>query len=476
MTTPMTDGSSQLSEREQEILKLVATGATNQQIANSLNISVNTVKVHLRNIFPKIGAGSRTEATLFAMRSGLVQVGRTDQGIETPPVVDVPAAVEIGGVAPLIEPERPRLAVVPPSDDAASPHADAVTPRHINSWMATTGRPARWLRHPLFVVTCVFMVLLSGVGVWQLTAAQRQVPVNTPVPLVQSEKWQIRAPLTVGRNDFAVADYDNRLYVIGGGTLTGVSDATERFDPQSNTWVLLSAKPTPVKRVEAVTIGGRIYVPGGEQADGTILKIFEAYDPRNERWERLPDLPAPRSQYALAKVEGKLYMFGGWDGRQITGDVWSFDPAGLTWSKQSPLPTPRSNAGAAVLDNMVYVMGGETSKGAVRTNERYDASADGRSQSWSSALPLPAPMASPAVTTVVNQIVVFDALRHTALRYTQAEEKWSGVALPADTALSNRMAQLGTNLIVFGPLKDSGPVAVSQYEAVYTRLLPFTLK
>src|SRR5215208_3020082 len=70
----MSNDSSQISEREREILRLVATGATNQQIAYQLNISVNTVKVHLRNIFGKIGVTSRTEATVFAVRNGLVQI------------------------------------------------------------------------------------------------------------------------------------------------------------------------------------------------------------------------------------------------------------------------------------------------------------------------------------------------------------------------------------------------------------------
>src|SRR3989304_3042156 len=64
---------SELSEREQEILKLVATGASNKEIARKLNISTNTVKVHLRNIFAKIGAASRTEAAMYAVNSGFIQ-------------------------------------------------------------------------------------------------------------------------------------------------------------------------------------------------------------------------------------------------------------------------------------------------------------------------------------------------------------------------------------------------------------------
>src|SRR5687768_2580013 len=55
----MINQTNQLSEREREILRLVAGGLTNQQIANQLGISVNTVKVHLRNVFAKIGVASR---------------------------------------------------------------------------------------------------------------------------------------------------------------------------------------------------------------------------------------------------------------------------------------------------------------------------------------------------------------------------------------------------------------------------------
>ncbi len=61
-----------LSPREEEVLQLVAQGATNRQIGNSLFISENTVKTHLRNIMEKLHLANRSQAAAYAVKRGLV--------------------------------------------------------------------------------------------------------------------------------------------------------------------------------------------------------------------------------------------------------------------------------------------------------------------------------------------------------------------------------------------------------------------
>jgi DNA-binding NarL/FixJ family response regulator len=63
-----------LTDRELEVLKLVARGLPNKEVATTLTISETTVKTHLRAIFAKLGVLSRTEAIATASRRGLVQL------------------------------------------------------------------------------------------------------------------------------------------------------------------------------------------------------------------------------------------------------------------------------------------------------------------------------------------------------------------------------------------------------------------
>lgn len=66
--------SSGLTDREQEILKLIAEGNTNKQIAERLCLSIKTVQTHRTHIMDKLGAHDRTELVKFAIRKGLVSI------------------------------------------------------------------------------------------------------------------------------------------------------------------------------------------------------------------------------------------------------------------------------------------------------------------------------------------------------------------------------------------------------------------
>jgi DNA-binding NarL/FixJ family response regulator len=63
--------SDQLSEREREILRLIGSGRTNQEIAQLLQVSGSTVRTHLQHILDKLGLENRNQAVLYAIRIGL---------------------------------------------------------------------------------------------------------------------------------------------------------------------------------------------------------------------------------------------------------------------------------------------------------------------------------------------------------------------------------------------------------------------
>jgi DNA-binding NarL/FixJ family response regulator len=63
---------STLTQRERDVLKLMAEGKKNPQIAKDLVITLSTVKFHVSSIFKKLGVETRTEAVVYAMKLGLI--------------------------------------------------------------------------------------------------------------------------------------------------------------------------------------------------------------------------------------------------------------------------------------------------------------------------------------------------------------------------------------------------------------------
>lgn len=67
-------GSQELSDRELEVLRLIAKGRSNQQISTVLNIAESTVRFHINNIFDKLNVSDRTQAVIIAVNRGIVRL------------------------------------------------------------------------------------------------------------------------------------------------------------------------------------------------------------------------------------------------------------------------------------------------------------------------------------------------------------------------------------------------------------------
>ncbi len=76
---PAPDSSQSLTEREAEVLRLIAQGLSNREIADRLVLSEATVRTHVSNILNKLHLASRTQAALYALREGLASL-KEDEG------------------------------------------------------------------------------------------------------------------------------------------------------------------------------------------------------------------------------------------------------------------------------------------------------------------------------------------------------------------------------------------------------------
>ena len=72
LTKTVGDSQNPLTQREQEILVLIAAGKTNQEIAELLHIATGTVRVHVHAILQKLEVRDRTQAAVLAIQKGLV--------------------------------------------------------------------------------------------------------------------------------------------------------------------------------------------------------------------------------------------------------------------------------------------------------------------------------------------------------------------------------------------------------------------
>jgi DNA-binding CsgD family transcriptional regulator/N-acetylneuraminic acid mutarotase len=428
-----------LTERELEIVRAVATGATNQQIARDLVISVNTVKVHLKNIFVKLDIQSRTEVALYAVKEGLVEV-------ERPVAAEEELAAESAPVAraPI---SRSRRAIL----------------------LATVVFAATVAALPR-----VEMPTIAPQGSEFLDERAGTTQGGSPAQL---QRWESLAPLPTPRSRLAAVYYQGRVLIIGGDTLAGSTGTVDEYDPSTNSWRNRTAKPTPVNNVGAALIGGKVYVPGGYSSEEGVVAVLEVYDPQADSWEAGSAMPVPLCAYAIAAVEGKLYVFGGWTGSAYVAATMEYDPGTGAWSEKTPMPSPRGFASAGVIDGKIYVVGGYDGQREFATVEEYDPSQEGRGEPWRQRTAMSLRRGGLGVATIAGSLYAIGGgwNRYLAFneRYDPRSDQWSALETPVLGQWRNLAVVAGDTVIyALGGWNGDFLGANYEYQALFTYYLP----
>lgn len=192
---------------------------------------------------------------------------------------------------------------------------------------------------------------------------------------IGNDKWTIPSPyaeMTERRHDAATIYRNAKVYVIGGKShnKAEIKNSNEVYDIASDTWTTLMPLPMALEDAHGGEYNNKIYICGGNSASGVSKKLYE-YDIAINSWEEKASMNYAREAHMTAMYDGKLYVFGGRGDSNASSTVEVYDRQTDTWTVISNLPTPRWHGQAVVLNDYIYVLGG-TNNPTWRDNPDYD--------------------------------------------------------------------------------------------------------
>jgi len=442
----MPNSDSGLSERESEILRLVATGASNKEIAQTLYISTNTVKVHLRNIFTKIEVASRTEAAMYAVNSGLIPGHQVAKDLSPGMVLE---------------------------------YEHEILPLERESKASLFARLRGIItQHQLIAAVFSGLVLLLLIAlIFQL------LPSDEPVISESQTKanWVSLERMPTARSGLASVVFKNEIFALGGENDEGILDKFEVFTPETGKWKSDAPMPWAATDIQAGVIGNKIYIPGGRLSSGDVSSTLSIFDPLSGEWTRGANLPVPVNGYALAVFDDVLYLFGGWDGQQFLDTVFQYDPVVDEWSEWSKMNLPRADAAAVVIDDEIHLMGGYNKDGTLDLYQVYAPFQENSELNpWRQEASLPEPRSGMGAAAVIDVIYLVGGLGNgeSTLQtwgYLTKTKEWLKIPAVADENISKiRLVLLDTEIYALGgQVGQQATDALKSFQVLYITVLPF---
>ncbi|MCB0192737.1 MAG: hypothetical protein KDJ65_12400 [Anaerolineae bacterium] len=444
----------QLSKRELQVLELVVTGASNQEIAQQLVISLNTVKVHLRNIFGKLDVQSRTEASIRAIQEGIIHVG----------------------------------------DNGNTAAVEQTEPVVAKTYLLDTNPPLILLKWQQIYLLIAFLIALAVATIPWLPQSSYSIPslppviykpIDTAVPLPADgnlDRWTPHPAIAGGRAGLALASDGNAIFAIGGvkdnNTATRL---VEIYDTNTRTWAEGNNKPTAAANITGVVFDDKIYVPGGCTHKGQAMAIFEIYTPSSDEWSEAKPLPEARCAYGLVAYQDKLYLFGGWNGEAFEDTIFIYTLEDDTWAvSKDTLPQPLGYMGTAVLQDTIYLAGGYN--GQTELNRTYTF--DPQSGQWQEKAPMLENRGGLGlISNERNLYAVGGGWAHnltTSERYDPTSDSWTAFETPSTSQWRNMgLALAGNAIYAVGGWDGATEEFVNEvrsYQVAFQTFLPVSIR
>lgn len=262
-------------------------------------------------------------------------------------------------------------------------------------------------RTPLIEANSEFALAESNGRLYLLGGypANRQTARTVQVYHIASSSWQLGPPLPEPNNHGMAAGVNGRIYLIGGQTMADAPtyvDTVYELDPARGTWVEKARMPTARSSGVAVVHGGKIYVAGGRPPRGS---DFAVYDPGSDSWQVLPALPTQRNHITGAAISGRIHVVGGRQGDGLSPLMTTvhevFDPLSWSWTTAAPMLRARSGMNGVVARGCFHVWGGEGPAGMFPDHDAYDP----RTDQWIRLRDMPIPVHGVYGSAFVNGLI-----------------------------------------------------------------------
>ncbi|MEX0291407.1 MAG: malectin domain-containing carbohydrate-binding protein [Flavobacteriaceae bacterium] len=275
-------------------------------------------------------------------------------------------------------------------------------------------------------------------------------------------EWNSLSSSSHERLEAQSAKVNDKMYVFAGFEHgLKISNATEVYDPATDSWTDGAPMPLAVTHQGIAVAGNDIWILAGFVGDhpGTATNRVQIYNTVTDSWRDGPDLPNSRGSGAATFNDGKIHFFGGLmpDRTTDVGEHFILDLSNINsgWQAAAPMPNPRNHLSAASVNGIVYAIGGQYGHDSGVLDVNLLHAYNPQTNSWTEMANLPSDRSHFEPGTLVhNERILIVGGRDgflfydDILEYDPASNSWAEVCKLSKRLLAPAAKVIGDKLIV----------------------------